>query len=226
MIRQENKTGKLSIAVVVYAILFISVVKLRPLILYDRNISIALLISAYCVFGFIGIYLFRDDLRKGISEWKEHGMKNLFWLIGGFIADVVLENLSYYPQYAIYPDYEGINDNNIAIAAKLVSVPLFIVAAGIFGPITEEFVFRFIITDKLRSKIPAFICIILSSVLFMMWHMHALTMPEFLANLPKLTTGLIYSVIMLKSKNPTIPLILHVFNNTSAFLILFINSSI
>lgn len=226
MVKQEKKNDIPVLPIAIFSLLFIIMVVVRTFIIHDRNISTIFQITGYCVLGCTGIYIFRDDLRKGISEWKEHGLKNLFWLLGGYIADVILVNLSYYPQYALYPDYEGLNDNNIAIAAKLVSVPVFIAAAGILGPITEEFIFRFILMDKLRNKIPTFICIILSSALFMMWHMHDLTMPELLANLPKFTTGLIYSIIMLRSKNPTIPLMLHVFNNTSGFLILFLNGSI
>lgn len=218
MVRQENKTSIFFIPVAVYAMLFFAFVKIRPLVFHDRNISCALLITAYCVLGCTGIYLFRDYFRKGISEWKEHGVKSLLWLIGGYIADLVLENLSCYPQFALYPDYEGINDSSVSAAAELMPFPLFVAAAGVLGPVVEEIIFRFILVDKLRSKLPAFICIILSSALFMVWHMHAITLPELLMNLPKFTTGLIYSIVMLRSKNPTISVLLHVFNNTSILI--------
>ena len=145
MVRQENKTGMLFIPVALYTILFILAVKIRPFVLHDRNASCILLVAAYCVLGCIGIYIFREYFRKGIAEWKEHGMKSMLWLIGGYITDILFTSLLYYPQYALYPDYEGLNNNNIAAAAKRVSAPLFIAAAGIFGPVTEEIVFRFIL---------------------------------------------------------------------------------
>ena len=225
MVIQENRAAKAVIPAVLYAVIFISVVKLRPLILHDLNVSLAVLIGAYCLLGGAGIYLFRENFRKGISEWKEHFTKSLLWLIGGYIAGIILETMAYYPRYLLYPDYEGMNDSNISIAAKLLPVPLFIVAAGILGPIAEETFFRFILVDKLRKKIPAFICVILSSALFMAWHMHALTLPELLENLPKFISGLVFSVIMLRSENPTIPVLLHVFGNTIAITAQYMNGA-
>ncbi len=226
MVKNKSKASIKTIYVTAYMIMFIFVVKIRLLVFHNRYYSLMCLMIAYCILGFIGIYLFREEIRKGITEWKEHFTNGIIWSIGAYITDMILSSLAYYPSMALYPNYDGMNDISISSAAKMVSVPLFVTAAGILGPITEELIFRFILVDKLRTKLPSIICVILSSVLFMAWHMHALTLPELMINLPKLSTGIVYGVIILYSNNPTIPILLHVFNNTIAMFMMLMNGTI
>ncbi len=53
---------------------------------------------------------------------------------------------------------------------------LFIIDAGILGPVTEETVFRNILVSKAGSIFPKVLMVILSSIAFGMIHMHAFTL--------------------------------------------------
>ena len=209
----------------VFCAVYIAMVKLRPLVMPNVSISVVSLCIAYCLLGAAGIYLFRSRYIEGLKQWKEHTLRSILWFVGGYIADVILVSLSLLPQMTLYPDYDGMNDNSITAAAKYLPAFLMILALGILGPVTEETFFRFILVDKLKAKVPAVLCVLISSVLFMVWHMHAFTPQELLANLPKFTSGVIYSIILLRSKNPTIPVLLHTSNNILGLLGLVLNGA-
>ena len=144
MVKNKSKASIKTIYVTAYMIMFIFAVKIRLLFFHNRYYSLMCLIIAYFILGFIGIYLFREEIRKGVAEWKEHFTNGIIWSIGAYITDMILSSLANYPSMALYPNYDGMNDISISSAAKLVSVPLFVTAAGILGPITEELIFRFI----------------------------------------------------------------------------------
>lgn len=204
---------------------FLGVARLRPLVMHDAKTSVITLCISYCLLGCVGVYLFRDRLRDGLIEWKSHPVKSLLWLVGGYIADTVLVTLAYLPQIALFPAYEGMNDSSVAAAMQFIPAPLFIIALGILGPVTEEVVFRFILVDRLKEKVPVALCVIVSSALFMLGHMHALSPQELLINLPIFVSAAVYCVIMLRSKNPTLTILLHVFGNTTALMMLLMNGA-
>ncbi len=54
----------------------------------------------------------------------------------------------------------------------------------------------------------------------MVLHMHELTLQELLYNLGMFVTGIIYSVAFIKTKNATIPLLLHLLNNAPALMLM------
>lgn len=72
---------------------------------------------------------------------------------------------------------------------------------------------------------PVVIRVIVVSLLFMILHMHELTLPELLYNLGMFVTGIIYSVAFIKTKNATIPLLIHLLNNAPALMLILLQSS-
>jgi len=49
--------------------------------------------------------------------------------------------------------------------------------------------------------------------------MHAFTVEEILYNIPQFVTGLIYGIVMVLSRNVTIPILLHIMNNLPAMVV-------
>lgn len=136
-----------------------------------------------------------------------------------FVANIVLSNISTLPLTILYPNYTSINDNSVAEAAAILPIPILFIAFGILGPITEEFIFRIIPIEK-GKRLPVVIRVIVISLLFMILHMHELTLQEFLYNLGMFVTGIIYSVAFIKTKNATIPLLIHLLNNAPALMLM------
>lgn len=131
--------------------------------------------------------------------------------------------ISQIPLGIINPDYVSSNESNILEALKILPPIVSLILLGILGPITEEIVFRGILVGKLKEKIPTSICVIVSSILFMLIHIHTLKLEEFLFYLSIFFTGIIYSVTFVKSKNITIPIVLHILNNFPSLLLMIIS---
>ena len=208
----------------VYLLWIVLFHKLFPLFPnYNENIYNFVHLLGYFVLGTASIFFFRELFRKGINEWKEHTMNSFKWLIGGLIAETVLKVLAVIPVYVIFPDYESVNQGNVEELINKIPVLIGFLIIGIFGPVAEETIFRFIAVERGKEKLPVALCIIVSSLLFMFLHVHAMNVPEIMSCMPHFFTGMVFAVIMLKSKNPTIPLILHILNNSFGTLVVLMN---
>lgn len=224
----KNKVYEKNNTVVIFG--FCGIYMLATLILprlsYFRHTPLSLWIQAinYMVLGIIGLIAFRGMIKEGVHHWKVHTARNLLWLMGAFVADIILSNLSALPLIMLYPNYVSINDNSVAEVASILPIPILFLAFGILGPVNEEFIFRIIPIEK-GKRIPVVIRIIIASLLFMMLHMHELTLQELLYNLGMLPTGIIYSVAFIKTKNATIPLLIHLMNNAPALMLMLLQTT-
>ena len=175
-------------------------------------------LTSYAVLGLWGIWTFRRELAEGLKLWREHFLKSVLWLVGGYVLDMVLMTVFSIPLAYGFPDYEGLNENNVAsLVGKYPGVILLLVL-GILGPITEETIFRLFPVIRGKGKIPAALAICAGAIGFMLIHVHTLTAAELVYNLPHLATGLVYGFVLYKSRNATIPILLHVLNNSVAIL--------
>ena len=219
---QKNNT----IIIFVFCSIYAVVALLLPRLSYFRHTPLSLWIQSvnYIILGITGLIAFHDIIKDGINQWKVHTAKNFLWLMGAFIADIILSNLSALPLTMLYPNYVSINDNSVAEAAAILPLPILFLAFGILGPVTEEFIFRIIPIEK-GKRIPVVIRIIIASLLFMILHMHELTLQELLYNLGMFITGTIYSIAFIKTKNATIPLLIHLLNNAPALLLMLLQTA-
>ena len=152
----------------------------------------------YIFLGGFAIYAFRDDFKEGIGEWKAHPVKSLLWVLGTFVAYYIVEIAAALPMYLLYPDYESINDNSTVLAAEALPMVVGVLVLGILGPVTEEAFFRFFGIKKLSGLIPAWLCILISSVAFGFMHVKAFTVPEFLYYRRSCALSLINSPLFLQ----------------------------
>ncbi|SCW26424.1 hypothetical protein SAMN02910456_00071 [Ruminococcaceae bacterium YRB3002] len=174
----------------------------------------------YIVLGILALILFREDYKKGLVLWKEHPVKNVLFTAGLIIAKPVLATIASIPGALMYPEAETINDTFITGAIEVLDPVLIILSMGILGPIVEETVFRLAAIGKLSSRVPAVISVILSSLLFMVIHIHAFTVQEFVMNLDKLTTGLLFGTALISTRNITVSTAVHILNNTFGLLLI------
>lgn len=181
------------------------------------------LFPAYIIMGITGIVLCRDTFAEGIRQWNAHPVKNVLFLAGCGIGNLILPTLASIPEALLYPDYESVNEVNVAGVTEGTPYLLSILVLAVLGPVCEEVVFRILLVDKAKrlSGIPTAVLIIVSSVIFAAGHMHDPTLPELLSNLPILFTGLIFATTFVLSKNVTIPAIVHVANNTLAISLMY-----
>ena len=216
---QKNKkilNKKQIIFLIIYILsLFVPYIKS----LRHHNISLWINILRYCILGISSFIIFKDLYSDAKKSWKEKKYKNVIYIIIVFIIDMIVTSLAQIPSMIFFPDYVTANSNNISEAIKIVSKPMLLLSIGILGPITEEIIFRGILVGKLRKKISSTVCIIISSVLFMLIHIHILAIEEILYYLPFLFTGIIYSITYYKTKNITLTIILHIMNNFPAILL-------
>ncbi len=217
---------KNTIGIIAFLGTYAIVTLLLPRLNYFRHTHLSLWIQAinYMVLGTIGLIAFRSMIKEGVNQWRVHTAKNFLWLMGAFVANIILSNLSALPLTMLYPNYVSINDNSVAEAAAILPIPILFIAFGILGPVTEEFIFRIIPIEKGKC-IPVVVRVIVASLLFMVFHMHELTLQELLYNLGMFVTGIIYSVALIKTKNATIPLLIHLLNNAPALMLMLLQSA-
>ncbi len=214
------------VVIFVFGGIYAVVALLLPRLNYFRHTPLSLWIQAinYIVLGTVGMIVFHNMIKEGVNQWRAHTAKNVLWLMGVFVANIILSNLSALPLAMFYPNYVSVNDNSVAEAAAILPIPVLFLAFGILGPITEEFIFRIIPIEK-GKRISVVIRIIVASLLFMSLHMHEFTLQELLYNLGMFVTGILYSVAFIKTKNATIPLLIHLLNNAPALMLMLLQTA-
>ncbi|MCR5458285.1 MAG: CPBP family intramembrane metalloprotease [Acetatifactor sp.] len=204
------------LAYVIMHVLFSKV--LSHLLKVPSAVGATMQLTSYAVLGLWGIWTFRRELAEGLKLWRDHFLKSMLWLVGGYVLDMVLMTVFSMPLAYGFPDYEGLNENSVAgLVGKYPGVIL-LLALGILGPVTEETIFRLFPVIRGKGKLPAALAICVPAACFMMIHVHALTAAELFYNLPHFATGLVYGFVLQKSRNATIPVLLHVLNNSVAIL--------
>jgi membrane protease YdiL (CAAX protease family) len=167
---------------------------------------------AYGICGVSGIFLFRREFILGIRNWKSAALKNILWLVGAFAASTFIVSIAAYPAYSM--GFEDVtNANRMLLLVQIIGKPLTVLVVGISGPITEECVYRAFLIGKAKTKLPLWVCVILSSLLFAAMHLHGFTLLNFLSVLPTFASGLIYAVAYAATGNITVPLLMHILNN-------------
>lgn len=209
----KKRRSEIGVYLGIYILFFIVLTKV--LSLRGSVVAIAETI-VYIFLGIFGIFIFQKEIKRGLNEWKIKPLKSCLWLVGAFFADIILQNVVSIPSILICPDYSSMVGEAQAGIMKLLPGFVLLLVFGILGPLTEEFVFRVFAVQVCGEKIPACLCVVLSSLAFMLLHMHMLTLPELLSNLSILTTGLVYGIVVYKTENATIPMALHILNNLLA----------
>lgn len=214
---ENMRLGKNQIFALAYCLIFV-VRFLQHL--YTSEVRSALTIVLYLVLFIVGILLFRQHLVESWQLLKQSIFRSLLLLIGFYFIFVLLSALAYY----WLPVSDAANDDNVYQIANTLTPVLILVVLGIMGPIVEEFVYRHLLIYKLSSRIPVWGCVLLSSILFGLLHMHSFS--DLKNMMPYLIIGLTLGLLYVVSKyNLLIPIIFHLFNNLSVLIPLVLYSS-
>jgi len=212
---QFEKIG-LAIFLALYALTFIFSI---PRMIFDGEVILWIQVGAYAVLGISGVYLFRGMFLVGFQKLKTAPFKSIFWLLGAYIVYMFAVQLASLPAYLMNLDAPQ-NDSNVIVAVQMLGIPLSILIIGFAGPVVEEIIYRGFLIQK--RKIPLWICIIFSSILFAFVHMHGFSLMDFAGALPFFAVGIVYGILYTATRNITLPIMLHVLNNT--ILVILLNS--
>lgn len=217
-IKEYHKKQLEKVSLVLFLALYAFVFIFRiPRMLLAEGTLVWMQASIYGLLGIGGVFLFRGTFLGGFQSWKVAPLKNILWLIGAYVVSVIMLSIASFPAYVM--GVEALqNDFNVLNAIQILGIPFSILILGIAGPIVEEIVYRAFLIRK--GKFPLWICILLSSSLFAFVHIHAFTFSELVAILPHFSVALIYGILYAVTGNITLPITLHVMNNTVAIILL------
>ena len=219
---EQNKKGFKLFIILLLAYMAVHVLYTKILLRFidmPMQFSVMLQMISYIVLGSVGVVLFWNELKEGISLWKEHAGKTVCLFVVAYVLDILLSNLAFFPIMLLNPDYQSLNEHSVAELQGKFPALLLIIALGIMGPVTEEVIFRIAPISLTEKKGKRIIVVLVTAVLFMLVHMHAFTVEEFLYNIPHFVTGLVYGIVMVLSRNVTIPILLHIMNNLPAIIV-------
>lgn len=200
--------------------LFIVMTKLLEGYISVSTLS-AVKFTVYVVLFVTGIVLFRQVISNSWGMMKRSILRNLLLLIGLYVGYALLSGLIYY--YLSSPvDATGINDQKIyqimATLPPYITLPIL----GVMGPVVEELIYRHLLIYRLSKEAGTWQCVLLSSLLFGLLHIHSLAD---LSNIfPYIIMGLVLGTLYVKSRyNLLLPIIFHVFNNLSGLIPFILN---
>ena len=219
---EQNKKGFKLFIILLLAYMAVHVLYKKIFLRFvdmPMQFSVMLQMISYIVLGSVGMVLFWNELKEGISLWKEHTGKTLSIFLVAYILDILLSNLAFIPIMLLNPEYQSLNEHSVAELQGKFPALLLIIALGIMGPVTEEVIFRLSPISLTEKKGKRIVIVLVTATLFMLMHVHAFTVEEFLYNIPQLVSGLIYGIVMVLSRNVTIPIFLHILNNLPAIVL-------
>jgi len=124
------------------------------------------------VFAVVGSWIFRDAWARGIRLTRQRPWTSVGLLAAALVAMFVLPIIVSIVVLALGGNPTG--ENQAQLVAALGGTDTWWVialAAVVFGPIVEELVFREALAWRLRHRLPAWLLIVGSSVLFGLWHL-------------------------------------------------------
>jgi membrane protease YdiL (CAAX protease family) len=173
---------------------------------------------SYIVLGICGYYVFRKEFAEGFNLWKTHFLKNIIWLIATLFGGLILQQLAAVPAYLLGSEDLGGNTEAIFDLSSKHPILLIILALGLLGPITEEIIYRIILVGRVSKILPGTLCVAFSSLIFMYAHARSINTVGLANALPILAIALTYAFVYYKTKNITIPVTLHMLNNSISLL--------
>lgn len=219
---EQNKKGFKLFIILLLAYMAVHVLYKKIFLQFvdmPMQLSVMIQMISYIVLGSVGVVLFWNKLKEGISLWQEHTGKTLCFFVVAYVLDILLSNLAFFPIMLLNPEYQSLNEHSVAELQGKFPALLLIIALGIMGPVTEEVIFRIAPISLMEKKGKRIMIVLVTAILFMLMHVHAFTVEEILYNIPQFVTGLIYGIVMVLSRNVTIPILLHIMNNLPAMVV-------
>ena len=174
---------------------------------------------SYVVLGAAGLWVFRKELGAGWRASRATPWRTLGWVALGFVGAHVLliiaSNVLFW--LGVSPVGENVEATSRATEFAKGSAALtvlLILASSLCGPLVEEFVFRGTLIGKVPHRIPAWLCLVVSSTLFGAMHLHSFS--EWPLILDYGSVGVLLGALYLVSnRSILVPIAVHVAWNGS-----------
>ncbi len=168
------------------------------------------------------VIFFRYHFRKQGRSVREvvftHRSKAwLPWLLGIVGISIAFSLSVFWLQLiALYPIFPGFVDFLLELT-PMPENPIYLIISiliiAIIGPISEEFIFRGVLLKRLMKKTSMWGGIVISSLLFGILHADIIGAFVF---------GVVASLLYLKTSNLLIPIIMHILNNSTAVIWMYV----
>lgn len=144
------------------------------------------------------------------QHFKEQKLRVLSWGLLGMVLAILVQTLASIIEFNFLGS--SLESQNTQMIVEVVrSYPIFLLVAGVTGPIMEEFVFRKALFGLMVGKIGGIGAAVISSLLFAFIHMDGLF-------LIYSSMGLVFAWLYMRTKNIWTPVIAHCLMNIFAVL--------
>lgn len=205
-------------------------------ILYQTNFLLAILdgfgiklnelskgirISAFALSDFtyvlVLLIMFKSEIKKGLKDLKENFSDNMIISLKCWILGLVVMMVSSLIINAILK--QNVSNNEALVRESIKLAPIYMLyTCSIIAPILEEMVFRRAIRGLIKWDIPF---IILSGLSF--GYLHVIgsynSALDFLYIIPYGSMGSAFAYLLTKTKNITLPIMIHMIHNTILVLV-------
>ena len=182
-------------------------------------------ICHYLLLFAVGAAAFHRRASQAAHWVRDNKLRAVGTVIAGYIALQIAGWLAAYASQLLDPagalGKVSLNDEAVARAVTErnggAETLLLFATVAFIGPIVEEFFFRQFLIDFLDQYIPGWASLTISSALFGVYHMHALTLSELINILPHMSLGIVFSTVyVLTKRNIIMSSAVHIANNLPA----------
>ena len=210
----SDRSYATTIATWVFVIGYVS----RPLL--GAALPAMVMPGVYVVVVIAALVAYRQVLADAARQVWQHRARSFAMVVGGYLGILALTvAVGYLTQYLF--DYFGValadpqNTGELSQPrASLVQLILSMVYIGIVAPIVEELFFRQFLIGSLGKHAPTWMSLVVSSVLFGMFHVYSLVASEWINAVSFTAAGLgLGLVYVLSGRNVVLSSLLHIANN-------------
>jgi membrane protease YdiL (CAAX protease family) len=180
------------------------------------------LISIHLIFLIIIIFIYKDDLKENIKDFKKNGFTYIKKYINVFLFGIILMGIS----NIIVTNITGLemSNNEEAVREYIKLYPVYMAfSTVIYAPIAEEITFRKTIRGIINNK---YLFILVSGFIFGFIHITGsdgvITLNDYLMSIPYMLMGGVFAYIYYDSDNILTTMSMHSIYNFVLLMIQFI----
>ena len=172
------------------------------------------------VFAVVGSWVYRDTWARSLRLTRERPWVSFGLFVAGLVSIFVLPTIVSIVVLLLGGSPTGVNQAQLVAALGGPETWWVIaLAAVVFGPIVEELVFREALAWRWRHRLPAWLLIVESSVLFGLWHLKDVA--DLVSVLVYASMGLVLAGTMwLTRGNLLVAVLVHALRNLGSVVLL------
>lgn len=165
------------------------------------------------IFVFTLLFMFKDEIKKGLKELKQNFSSNALlsvncWIVGSLIMSFSSILISLITK-------QDTSSNEAIVRQSIMKAPIYMLfTCSVVAPILEEMTFRRALKGIINNK---WIFIITSGLVFGLLHVVGTqdkTLLDYLYVIPYGSMGCCFAYLLSKTDNITLPILVHMIHNT------------